>query len=379
MKIMHLSDLHIGKRVNEFSMIEDQRYILSQILAITDAERPEAVIIAGDIYDKPLPSAESVVLFDDFVCSLASRELEVMIISGNHDSAERMSFGSRLMNRSGIHISNVYNGSVQRVVLDRDGLGPLNFYLLPFIKPAHVRAAFPDAEIQTYTDAVRKAVSEMKIDESERNILVTHQFVTGASRSESEEISVGGSDNVDACVFEAFDYTALGHLHGPQDAGSSRIRYSGSPLKYSFSEKDQIKSVTMVEMGKKGDVSVSTVPLTPMHDLREIRGTYDELTDRRNYAGTAADDYLRVVLTDEEDIPDALAKLRTIYPNIMKLEYDNTRTRTSPDLRELEERQAESPYDLIARLYELQNGRTMDEDQSQLAHKLIEDIWEAGS
>ena len=360
-------------------MIEDQRYILSQILAITDAERPEAVIIAGDIYDKPLPSAESVVLFDDFVCSLASRELEVMIISGNHDSAERMSFGSRLMNRSGIHISNVYNGSVQRVVLDRDGLGPLNFYLLPFIKPAHVRAAFPDAEIQTYTDAVRKAVSEMKIDESERNILVTHQFVTGASRSESEEISVGGSDNVDACVFEAFDYTALGHLHGPQDAGSSRIRYSGSPLKYSFSEKDQIKSVTMVEMGKKGDVSVSTVPLTPMHDLREIRGTYDELTDRRNYAGTAADDYLRVVLTDEEDIPDALAKLRTIYPNIMKLEYDNTRTRTSPDLRELEERQAESPYDLIARLYELQNGRTMDEDQSQLAHKLIEDIWEAGS
>lgn len=379
MKIMHLSDLHIGKRVNEFSMIEDQRYILSQILAITDAERPEAVIIAGDIYDKPLPSAESVVLFDDFVCSLASRELEVMIISGNHDSAERMSFGSRLMNRSGIHISNVYNGSVQRVVLDRDGLGPLNFYLLPFIKPAHVRAAFPDAEIQTYTDAVRKAVSEMKIDESERNILVTHQFVTGASRSESEEISVGGSDNVDACVFEAFDYRALGHLHGPQDAGSSRIRYSGSPLKYSFSEKDQIKSVTMVEMGKKGDVSVSTVPLTPMHDLREIRGTYDELTDRRNYAGTAADDYLRVVLTDEEDIPDALAKLRTIYPNIMKLEYDNTRTRTSPDLHELEERQAESPYDLIARLYELQNGRTMDEDQSQLAHKLIEDIWEAGS
>lgn len=379
MKIMHLSDLHIGKRVNEFSMIEDQRYILSQILAITDAERPEAVIIAGDIYDKPLPSAESVVLFDDFVCSLASRELEVMIISGNHDSAERMSFGSRLMNRSGIHISNVYNGSVQRVVLDRDGLGPLNFYLLPFIKPAHVRAAFPDAEVQTYTDAVRKAVSEMKIDESERNILVTHQFVTGASRSESEEISVGGSDNVDACVFEAFDYTALGHLHGPQDAGSSRIRYSGSPLKYSFSEKDQIKSVTMVEMGKKGDVSVSTVPLTPMHDLREIRGTYDELTDRRNYAGTAADDYLRVVLTDEEDIPDALAKLRTIYPNIMKLEYDNTRTRTSPDLSELEERQAESPYDLIARLYELQNGRTMDEDQSQLAHKLIEDIWEAGS
>lgn len=375
MKLIHLSDLHIGKRVNEVSMIADQAYILSRILEIIDAEQPDAVLMAGDIYDKSVPSAEAVALFDDFLCRLAKRNHPVFIISGNHDSPERLAFGSRLMAGSGIHVSPVYDGCVTPVTLT-DEHGPVDFYLLPFVKPAHVRHAYPDAAIDSYTDACRVAVEAMQVDKTRRNVLVTHQFVTGASRCESEDVSVGGTDNVDAAVFAAFDYVALGHIHGPQNVGSEKIRYCGTPLKYSFSEADHEKSVTVVELGKKGDLNIRTVPLRPLHDLRELRGTYDELTAKSFYDGTAVDDYLHITLTDEEDVPEAVGRLRVIYPNLMKLTYDNTRTRGSAVFGGVEDIQRKSPLTLFSELYELQNNQPMGDVQRAYVLELIESIWE---
>lgn len=375
MKLIHLSDLHIGKRVNEVSMIEDQEYILLQILRIIDDENAEAVLIAGDVYDKSVPSAEAVTLFDDFLCRLAKRKLPTLIISGNHDSPERLAFGNRLLELGGIHISPVYDGNVQSVTL-RDEHGDVVFWLLPFIKPAHVKRFYPDAGIESYTDAVRVALEKMDIDDSRRNVLLTHQFVTGASACESEEISVGGSDNVDAAVFADFDYVALGHIHGPQNIGSNRIRYCGTPLKYSFSEEMHHKSVTVVNLGEKGDLELQLRPLLPRHDLRSIRGTFEALTSKSFYEGTATDDYLHIMLTDEEDVPEAIGKLRVIYPNLMKLSYDNTRTRTNQVIEGAEDVQRKSPLELFDELYELQNNQHMSEEQRSFTQELIEAIWE---
>ena len=346
MKLIHLSDLHIGKRVNEVSMIDDQEYILTQILRIIVDRQADAVLLAGDIYDKSIPSAEAVTLFDDFLCRLAKRQIPVLLISGNHDSPERLAFGGRLFESSGIHISSVYNGSVEKVTLT-DVYGEVHFWLLPFVKPAHVKRYFPDAGIESYTDAVRVAVDEMHIDPQSRNVLLTHQFVTGASLCESEEISVGGSDNVDAAVFEGFDYVALGHIHGPQNVGSNRVRYCGTPLKYSFSEAGHYKSVTVAELGAKGELTLQTVPLLPRHDMREIRGTFAELTAKDFYSAQTTDDYLHVILTDEEDVPEAIGRLRVIYPNLMKLSYDNTRTRTTQIVGEAEDVKRKSPLTLF--------------------------------
>lgn len=375
MKLIHLSDLHLGKRVNEISMLEDQEYILTQIIQIIDGEQPNAVLIAGDVYDKSVPSAEAVTLFDDFLCRLAKRNLPVLIISGNHDSPERLAFGGRLMEGAGVHLSPVYSGSVSPVTLS-DQYGEVHFWLLPFIKPAHVRRFFPDETVESYTDAIRTAIRHMAVDTDARNVLLTHQFVTGAQTCESEELSVGGSDNVDASVFNCFDYVALGHLHGPQNIDSNRIRYCGTPLKYSFSEADHYKSVTVVELGAKGELQVHTVPLTPRHDLREISGTFAGLTDRTYSSTAAADDYLHIILTDEEDIPEALGRLRVLYPNIMRLSYDNTRTRSSQVIGSAEQVKSRSPLDLFEELYQLQNNQPMSEVQRAFAQELIESIQE---
>ena len=376
MKLVHLSDLHISKRVNEISMIEDQDHILRQIIRIIDEEKPAAVLICGDVYDKSVPSAEAVTLFDDFLCRLAKRDTQVLVISGNHDSPERLAFGNRLMEHAGIHISNVYDGNVQSVTLT-DEHGDVHFWLLPFIKPAHVKRYFPDDGIESYTDAVRVAVEKMGIDTTKRNVLLTHQFVTGAATCESEELSVGGSDNVDASAFEGFDYVALGHIHGQQNIGGSNcIRYCGTPLKYSFSEEHHHKSVTVVELGAKGELQLQLRPLTSRHDMRTIRGTFTELTDKAFYEGTAKDDYLHVTLTDEEDVAEALGKLRVIYPNIMKLSYDNTRTRTNRIIDGAEDVQRKSPLQLFEELYEQQNNQPMSEEQRAFTQELIESIWE---
>ena len=375
MKLIHLSDLHIGKRVNEIPMIEDQGYILDQILQIIDEEQADAVLIAGDVYDKSIPSAEAVMLLDDFLCHLAQQNIPVFLISGNHDSPERLAFGNRLMEDCGVHISPVYDGNVSAISLE-DKYGTVDFWLLPFLKPAHVKRYFPDAGIESYTDALRTAVAHMDIDPTKRNVLLTHQFVTGAATCDSEEISVGGSDNVDASVFADFDYVALGHIHGPQNIGSNQIRYCGTPLKYSFSEEHHHKSVTVVELGPKGQLELKLRPLTPKHDLRSIRGTFAELTDKAFYSNTVTDDYLQIILTDEEDVPEAIGKLRIIYPNLMKLTYDNTRTRTNRVIDGAEDVKRKSPIQLFEELYELQNNQPMSEEQHQFALELIESIWE---
>ena len=375
MKLIHLSDLHLGKRVNEFSILEDQRYILTEILHIIDTEQPDAVLIAGDIYDKPVPSAEAVQLLDDFLCHLSERKLQVLMISGNHDSAERVAFGGRLMERSGIHVSPVYNGIVEPITLV-DSWGEVHFYLLSFLKPVHVRRFYPDAEIESYTDALHTAVEHMNVDKTARNVLLTHQFVTGAERCDSEEVSVGGADNVDASVLDCFDYVALGHIHGPQHVSRETIRYCGSPLKYSFSESNHQKSVTVVELEGKGSLHLRTIPLVPQHDMREIRGSYMNVTSKSFYDGTATDDYLHITLTDEEDVANAIGKLRVIYPNLMKLDYDNTRTRGAFHLEDAADVEHLSPMELFAELYEKQNNQPMSEEQTEYMHDLMEQIWE---
>lgn len=374
MKLIHLSDLHLGKRVNEFSMIEDQAHILKQILLIIKKEEPDAVLIAGDIYDKSVPSVEAVGLFDDFLKGLARQKTQVFLISGNHDSPERLAFAAELIESSGVHIAPVYNGTVKPVSL-KDTYGAVNIYMLPFLKPAHVRSVFPEEKADSYTEAVRTAISHMDIRESERNILITHQFVTGAVRSDSEERTAGGTDNVDADLFEVFDYVALGHLHGPQSVGGEKIRYCGSPLKYSFSEADQRKSVTVLELAEKGKLRIRTEEPQPLHDMRELKGTYGELMNRKNYAGTKTDDYLHITLTDEEDVVDAMRKLQVIYPNLMKLDYDNRRTRENREVTGGEE-EARTPLERIQDFYEMQNNQPMNEKQGALVSELIESIWE---
>ena len=376
MKLIHLSDLHLGKRVNDFSMMEDQEYILSAIMQVIDAEQPDGVILAGDIYDKPIPSAEAVELFDRFLARLAERKFPVFVISGNHDSPERIAFGGRIMKNSNIFLSPVYEGKTEPVEL-RDEYGPVRFYLLPFIKPTHVRRYHPEAEIATYTDAIRTAVSDMEIDPNVRNVLITHQFVTGSARRESEEISVGGSENVDASVFEPFDYVALGHLHSPQNCGTERVRYCGTPIKYSFSEVNDKNSITVAELGKKGDLLIRTVPLKPLRDWVELKGTYLELTLRSFYENTSwRDDYVRITLTDEEDIMDAIGKLRMIYRNIMNLSYDNTRTRTNREIGKAEEIERKTPLELFDEFYHKQNNQHMNAEQEQFVKDLIEKMQE---
>lgn len=375
MKFVHLSDLHLGKRVNGYSMIEDQKYILLKILNVIDEQKAEAVVIAGDVYDKPIPPTEAVQLFDDFLFRLVERNLQILVISGNHDSPERIAFGSRFMDKSGVHMSQVYNGKNDLVEL-KDKYGKVNFYMLPFVKPSNVRRFFEGEEINTYTDAVRVAVSHMNVNKKARNVIITHQFVTGAQRSESETIAVGGTDNVDSYVFDDFDYVALGHIHGPQNVGKNTVRYCGTPLKYSFSEISHKKSVTVVEMKEKGNVKVSTVELTPKLDMREIKGTYEELTFKKNYENTNTEDYLHIILTDEEDVADAVAKLRCVYPNLMKLDYDNTRTRNSFALTQAEETEKKSDTELLSEFFEKQNGKPLSDEQLEYAANLFEQIKE---
>ena len=375
MKLIHLSDLHLGKRVGEVSMLEDQAYILDRVLDIVDGAGPDALLIAGDVYDKSVPSAEAVTLFDDFLCRLARRKLPVLVISGNHDSPERLAFGARLMEGAGVHLSPVYDGNVKPITLT-DEHGPVDFWLLPFLKPAHLRRFYPEETIDSYTDAVGAAIAHMNIDPSRRNVLLCHQFVTGAATCESEELIVGGTDNVDAAVFDGFDYVALGHLHGPQNVGSSRIRYCGTPLKYSFSEASQYKSVTVAELGEKGDLTLHTVPLTPRHDMRVIQGTFAQLTAENSDAAGEREDYLHIILTDEEDVPEALGRLRLVYPNILKLSYDNTRTRTSQSVDRAQRVAQKSPLELFEELYETQNNQPMSQEQRDFAQRLIEQLRE---
>lgn len=375
MKLIHLSDLHLGKRVNEFSMLEDQEYILTRILDIVDAEQPDALVIAGDVYDKTVPSAEAVALLDDFLVRLADREIVVLVISGNHDSPERIAFASRLIEASGVHLSPVYDGRVEAITLS-DEYGLVDFFLLPFVKPAHVRRFFPQARLDTYTDAISCAIEHMQIVPNRRSVLVTHQFVTGAERCQSEELSIGGSDNVDAAVFAPFDYVALGHIHGPQNIAGPRVRYCGTPLKYSFSEVRHQKSVTVAELREKGNLLVRTVPLEPRQDMLELRGSYLEVTAREFYQNLDRQAYYHITLTDEQDVPDAIGKLRAVYPNLMKLDYDNCRTRSTGAVLDAGPAKPQSPLMLFSEFYRQQNNQAVSQEQMDYLAALVEEIWE---
>lgn len=379
MRFIHLADLHIGKRVNEFSMMEDQKYILRCVLELVDEQKEkgkaiDGVLIAGDVYDKSVPAAEAVQLLDWFLTELVARNLPVYMVSGNHDSGERLSFGAHLLEKSGVYLRSVYDGCLEPIELE-DSYGKLNLYMLPFVKPAHVRKALDDDTITTYQDAVCAVLEHASVREEERNILIAHQMVTGAQRCDSEEISIGGLDNIDADVFDIFDYVALGHLHGPQKVGRDEVRYAGTLLKYSFSECVHKKSVTIVEFCEKGKVSLETIPLVPLRDMRQIEGRYEEVMSKEYYKDSNKEDYLKIVLTDEEEIPDVLGRLRTVYPNIMKLVYNNTRTRSSKSIEQAEITENKQPMDYLEEFYEVQNNQKMSADQQIIVSDLIEKIW----
>ena len=377
MKFMHLGDLHIGKRVNDFLMLNDQEYVLEQIINIIKEENIDGVLIAGDVYDKQVPALEAINLFDNFLTLIANMNVKVFIISGNHDSAERLSFAGRLIEKSGVYIAPMFEGNVIKHTV-KDEYGNIDIYMMPYVKPIHVKKYYPDSEIDNYNDALKCVMESVEVDENNRNIIIAHQFVTGATVCESEELSIGGLENIDASIFDKFDYVALGHIHGAQKVQRDTLRYSGTPLKYSFSEINHKKSVTIVDIkdkkDSKVDISINLKELKPLHDMRKIKGTYDEITLKDNYINTDTRDYLHIVLTDEEDIPDAIGKLRAIYPNIMKLEYDNSRTRSNNKIDVINDIEEKSPLELFKELYELQNNQEVSEEQEKYLMDIFESI-----
>ena len=374
MKFAHISDLHLGKRIHQFSMIEEQKYILKQIVQIAKEEQVDGVLIAGDIYDKIYPSAEAVALFDSFLVNLVKENIKVFVISGNHDSPERIAFLGQLTKKAGVYLSPVYGGKVESVELE-DEFGKLHIYLLPFIKPVHVRHFFPEETIGNYTDAMQVVVKHLELKKEERNILVAHQFVTGAMRSDSEEVSVGGLDNIDASVFMDFDYVALGHIHRPQNMGEEKIRYSGTPLKYSFSESQDKKSVTIVEFREKGNWERKEITLSPLHDMVKIRGTFGEIIDSTNFPQIDAESFLHITLLDEQDVPEAFRRLSEVYPNLMQMEYDNLRTRERKSIQVRKEVAKIAPEEIFAGLYETMNNQPLSQVQREYLLEKIEEIW----
>lgn len=375
MKFFHISDLHIGKRVCGFSMLEDQRHIFQEILRLCREERPDGILIAGDLYDRSTPSAEAVELVDWILSQFSALGIPVWAVSGNHDSPERVAYGAQMLEKAGIHMSRVFDGTLQNYDLE-DGV---TVWLMPFLRPAQVRRFFPEQTIETTQEAVEAVLAGTKPDPDRVNILVMHQFLTGASVCDSEELSVGGSDQVDVSVLGAFDYVALGHLHRPQKVGRESVRYCGSPLKYSFSEAGCQKSMTVVEAcgtqaedkGAGRRVSVRTVPLVPRLDLREIRGPIGQLLRPEVYQQADPEDYLHVTLTDEGPVPDAIGRLREVYPNIMRLDFEQQKTAEieEDDIRP----EGKAPEELFAEFFVLQNGREMDEAQQAAVEQIFKE------
>ena len=382
MKFFHLSDLHIGKNVNGFSMINEQNHVFEQVIGYIQTERPAAVVIAGDVYDRAIPGVEAVRVFDNFLTALAREEVVVILISGNHDSPERLTYASRLLSDKRLFFYGTFDGIIQKVTLP-DEYGEVTFWLLPFIKPSMVRGIFSQSktdsrEIESYDDAITAALEAANVDYTARNVLVSHQFYVKSDvepiRSESEVDIVGGLDAVNAGIIEHFDYVALGHLHRRQSVGSEHILYCGSPIKYSFSEWRYEKSVTVVELGKKGSLTLNVLPLTPLHNMREIKGELEKLM--RDEISSLADkeDYLSVILTDEEDIIDAMGKLRSVYPNIMKIDFENSRTiiDISAITANAENIEKLSAYDLFCEFFRETQGDVMSKEQLKIVRELLE-------
>ncbi len=373
MKFFHIADLHIGKNVNGFSMLEDQEYIFKQILRRIDEEKPDAVLVAGDVYDKGVPPTEAIQLWDYFLEKTADKGVRVFAISGNHDNAIRFGEHAAFTEAGGVILSQDYSGAIGPYI-GEDEFGPVNIYLLPFIHPRKVRQHHPEAEINSYTEACKVAVDAMGINKAERNVLIAHQFITGGAICDSEESSVGGLDNVSGEVFDDFDYVALGHLHGPQHIKRKELRYSGTPLKYSLSEKNHKKSITVVELKEKGTVKIDEIPLEPLRDMVEYRGSFDEIMDKSFYEKINTKDYIHFILTDEDEIPDLMGRLKTVYPNAFKPTYDNKRTKEMREIDRAEDVEKKNPLELLEELYELQNNQPMNEEQRKLVAKCLEEV-----
>ena len=350
MKFLHLADLHLGKRLNDFSFLEDQVRLLCQVEEIARSERADAVLIAGDVYQKASPQSEAMAAFDQFITRLKEMGLAVFVISGNHDSAQRISYFSSLLKSSGVYVSEAFDGHLQQVTL-QDEHGELVVSLLPFLKPIQLRRFYPDEKIETYQDAVQAVLRHSPVDTSKRNVLVCHQFITGAEISDSEEKTVGGLDNIDAAVFADFDYVALGHIHKPQKCTRDTLRYAGSLMKYSFSEVNQKKSVAVVEMGEKGETQVHIVPLNAPHDMRLVEGLMDDVLTM-----PYSEDYVWVTLRDELPPPDARVTVSTVFPNMMKFSVVNSKTKTDIDVLAREAMENKSPEELFSDFYRLQNN-----------------------
>lgn len=373
MKILHLADLHIGKIIYEQSLLEDQEYMLKQIEKIIEKEKIEAVLISGDIYDRSIPPADAVEVLDKFLNNLIKiLKVKVFIISGNHDSKERLNFGSKIFENDGLYIQTTYNGRIRKVELDEK----INIYMLPFIKPIEVKQYFENEKIETYNDAIKNIIENEKLDKTKINILMAHQFVTSGTTNpetcESETINVGGLDNVDASNFSEFDYVALGHIHGPQKIGEEKIRYSGTILKYSFSEVNHHKSVVIIEI-KNGKVDFKLEPLIPLRDMRKIQGPIEELVKKENYEGTNQQDYIKAIITNEEAIYDAIGQIRKIYPNTLSLDILNSKSYNSDmNIENFEKIKEKSEFELFDDFYEFQNSVRLDEEQSEIIKKVIE-------
>lgn len=376
MKLMHLSDLHLGKRLIDYSLIEDQQYILDQIIDIAERERPDAVLIAGDVYDRAVPPVEAVRLFDGFMDEITRRGIALLIISGNHDSEDRLAYAGRQLRKSGVYISPVYDGKIDRVTLS-DAFGDVNFYLMPYVHPENVRRYFEDREIANANDAAAAILGSLGADFGGRNVILSHQFIGGGETSDSERRSVGTLEDVDAALYAGFDYVALGHLHKPQNIGRAdgTMRYSGTPIRYSRSELYTDKSVTMVELGAKGDVRVRELPLAPLRGMRELKGSFDELMAAGPAPG-AEEDFYFIVLTDAEDIPNAAVRLRETFGHVLELSYDNARTRSEVTADMPENIEEKSPEELLRELFSKQNGVEMSDEALAFVREQMKKIEE---
>lgn len=381
MRFLHLSDLHLGRQLHRYSLQEEQTEMLHRIQLLVREEKPDAVLIAGDVYDRSIPPVYATQQLDLFLAALC-RMTTVCLISGNHDSAERLSFLSGPLKASGLHISPAYHGRVEPVTL-YDDHGPVDVWLLPFLKAASVRPYFPEETIASTHDAVACAIRHMEIDPGRRNVLVAHQFVAGGVLSGSEEsltytadVSVGGSDLVDASVFAPFDYVSLGHIHRAQNVGSERIRYCGTPMPYDFSECGMEKSAALVELDADRQLTLRTIPLPAPRALVEIRGTFAEITSPEAIRHADKDAYTHVTLTDDAPIPDVMNRLRQVYPRITHLDWDNARTRQSDDFALAADAEKHTPLSLFAEFFQRMGGTDMSPEQAKYVDDLIREIWE---
>lgn len=377
MKFFHISDLHIGKKLREMDITKDQEYILNEIIELADEKKPDAFLIAGDIYDRSVPAASAINLFNDFITELESRNIKVFIISGNHDSPERIQFANKVLAKNDIYIVGTFEGKMKKVKLE-DEFGPINIYMLPFIKPSIVANFFEDKTIDSYEKAARIVIDEEDIDSTQRNVLIAHQFVTNKGKepeqSESESIRVGGLDNIDVSIFDKFDYVALGHIHRPQKVGRDTVRYCGTPLKYSFSECNHEKSVTMVEFNEKDDITITKLPLYPIKDMRIIKDTLENLLNNQEYT-KYSEDYINAIVTDEEELFDPIGQLRNVYKNILLLEIENTRSQYIEDELIFSTKVKEKdPFELFKDFYFSQNNVDMNSSQEKILLEILDNL-----